>query len=793
MSILASDIERTILAYYGEDSNIWRRLQTGQATHQEILRALGDVPQVQPIRAADGVHVIGYDWAEPMNADLSVINSIVNSANSNAGSYGYSNNGFRAQIPSNWGGSGSTGYIVDAGATVRSTGQTLATIADKASLAITGVNVGAKLGAAIDQALYSIAPDWWDTNFPAINPDTWPSLISENSNGQQFVRTLFGINSNGTTAYVDEKIIAQTYQMLRDLGAFGDGSTSATYTGTVSEFPLPSITSLQVSTNTVVPILNDNGALLYTLSFTGDSPIYTMAFKTSATSQSILIAAISQGSIVQTTTYPNGNSYSTTYRVTYNTYNGTPFAYGGLSYFSSFDPDVAININDLGTSGSYTRQIGTIVIDGVISSSGGVEGIRPLGQSYPYPPTVITGTTLDEVLQQLKTNYPDLFTDSITETTLQDDGTLADTTYLPVPWAVEQTDTQTQPITKDQTEITQQVDDEVIVDTVTQPDPQNPTNDPTDTGTGNGPAIVIPTGNASSLWAVYHPSQAQLDAFGAWLWSSNFVEQIKRLFNDPMQAIIGVHKVFAPIPTGGTQNIKCGYLDSGCPSPIVTSQYTNVDCGTVRCDEYFGNVFDYDPHTRISIYLPFIGVVPLKTSEVMRSSISVSYGVDVITGACLAKVNINRDGAGGVLYSYGGSCACHYPISSGSYAGIISGIITSAIGIAGGIATGNPLSAIGGAMAGLHQAHTEVQRSGGFTGCAGAMGPKKPYLIINRPQTRTAANFAVYDGKPSNSTQFIGDCSGFIRAQEVHFSAPGAFDDEAKEIENLLKAGVLMN
>ena len=95
-------------------------------------------------------------------------------------------------------------------------------------------------------------------------------------------------------------------------------------------------------------------------------------------------------------------------------------------------------------------------------------------------------------------------------------------------------------------------------------------------------------------------------------------------------------------------------------------------------------------------------------------------------------------------------------------------------------------------MAGLRQAHTEVQRSGGFTGCAGAMGPKKPYLIIDRPQTRLAKNFPAYDGKPSNSTQFIGDCSGFIRAQEVHFSAPGAFDDEAKEVESLLKAGVLM-
>ena len=96
-------------------------------------------------------------------------------------------------------------------------------------------------------------------------------------------------------------------------------------------------------------------------------------------------------------------------------------------------------------------------------------------------------------------------------------------------------------------------------------------------------------------------------------------------------------------------------------------------------------------------------------------------------------------------------------------------------------------------MAGLHQAHTEVQRSGGFTGCAGAMGPKKPYLIITRPQTKLAFDFQTYQGKPANSTQFIGDCAGFIRATEVHFSAPGAFDDEAKEVEALLKSGVILD
>ena len=407
--------------------------------------------------------------------------------------------------------------------------------------------------------------------------------------------------------------------------------------------------------------------------------------------------------------------------------------------------------------------------------------------STQYPPTHITGTTTDEVLQQLKQEYPDLFNDSIHTSTLQDDGTIKDDEYVPIPWADIDNKLDDQVVTGDKQQTDTQIKPQIFINIPTD------TTNPPDTGEGNASPFVMPTGNASSLWAVYHPSQSQLNAFGAWLWSSDFVDQLKRLFNDPMQAIIGVHKVFAPIPTGGSQTIKCGYLDSGVSSPTVSSQYTEVNCGTVNCREYFGSVFDYDPHTKVSIYLPFIGVIPLKVSEVMRASITVTYGVDVITGACLAKVKVTRDGGGAILYSYGGSCACHYPISSGSYAGIISGIVTSAIGIAGGIMTGNPLSAIGGAMAGLHQAHTDVQRSGGFTGCSGAMGPKIPYLIIDRPQTRLAADFEAYQGKPANSTQFIGDCSGFVRVTEVHFSAPGVFDEEAREVESLLKAGVKLD
>ena len=158
-----------------------------------------------------------------------------------------------------------------------------------------------------------------------------------------------------------------------------------------------------------------------------------------------------------------------------------------------------------------------------------------------------------------------------------------------------------------------------------------------------------------------------------------------------MQSIIGVHKIFATPPTSGSGNIVVGYLDSGVGANLVSAQYTTIDCGSVNVREQFGNVFDYTD-TTIRLYLPFIGIVDLDTSDVMRGSVHVVYHVDVITGACLAEVKITRDASGGTLYQYAGDAAVRYPISSGSYMGVVAGIASAVGGVASAVMTGASLN-----------------------------------------------------------------------------------------------------
>lgn len=677
--------------------------------------------------------------------------------------------------------------------------------------------IGLKLGKWIDGGLYNIL-DAIGANPPeSLNPETWAQVAQYDSTGAQVFRTLFDIDTNGKMQqYVDANAATYMAYYLRTLGFFNTGETTTNIddtTGLTIRYPLP----ISNASSSVKIVGTSTGNRYHENTYTVTSGAQIAVFRSinSSTEYGWEIAFASAEPFKLTTTEDGKTS----------TISASKAKLKGQTFYFTYTMlwtkqsdgacDSSFNIPTGSITVDALKSAGYILVFGTRTESPAIPGVVDNGQPIPDTSTWTSPASTHTYIQN---NYPEWWNDRLEETVTNPDGTTKTYTYLPFalpdslspegnvqtinqPATTTLVDPETETQTKLQTLIelltnqktTTLVDPETSTQTGTNDTNPTANDNPPDTGSGSGLPFVVPTGNASSLWAVYHPSQSQLNAFGAWLWSSDFVEQLKRLFNDPMQAVIGVHKVFAPIPTGGSSTIKCGYLDSGVSSATVSSQYTEVNCGTVDCREYFGNVFDYDPHTKVSIYLPFIGVVPLKVSEVMRSSITVTYGVDVITGACLAKVKVTRDGGGAILYSYGGSCACHYPISSGSYAGIISGIVTSAIGIAGGIVTGNPLSAIGGAMAGLHQAHTDVQRSGGFTGCSGAMGPKIPYLIIDRPQTRLAADFEAYQGKPSNSAQFIGDCSGFVRATEVHFSAPGVFDEEAREVESLLKAGVKLD
>ena len=321
------------------------------------------------------------------------------------------------------------------------------------------------------------------------------------------------------------------------------------------------------------------------------------------------------------------------------------------------------------------------------------------------------------------------------------------------------------------------------------------TADPTIDG-GDTPTPIIPSigAQATGFVALYNPTQSQLSAFSQYLWSNDFIENFKKLFSNPMDAIIGLHLIYATPSRGDVAEIVCGYSHSGVMSNTVNSQYIEIDCGSIKVNRYFGNVLDYAPYTKLQVYLPFVGIVDLDTNEIMNGTLNIKYRIDVLTGSCLARLKITRGDYKAELYNFAGNCAVQLPISGGSY----SGIIANAIGVAGSIgatiASGGSLAPVlvGSAVSSAVNSHTNVSHSGSLGSNAGALGIMKPYLIITRPKPAEANKFNEFYGKPSNKTVRLSSCNGYTRIKEVHVDNIVATDNELSEIEQLLKEGVII-
>lgn len=308
---------------------------------------------------------------------------------------------------------------------------------------------------------------------------------------------------------------------------------------------------------------------------------------------------------------------------------------------------------------------------------------------------------------------------------------------------------------------------------------------PSDPGAGTG------GGSSNALWAVYNPTLAELNALGAYLWTSNIIDIIQKFLQNPMDAIISLHSIYCTPPTAGPQNIALGYLDSGVAAHIVTSQFIDVDCGSVTVPEYFSDARDYDePYTVTEIYLPFVGIKRLKTADVVGGIVSVVYTVDLYSGACLAKVSVTKIGVKQLLYVYSGNCSMQIPLTGADRTRLLSGAVTGAVG---GIATGGPVGAVVGAIGGAFMGGTSIDRSGSFSANAGCMGVKKPYILITRKYAYDAGYYNGFYGFPSNVTVTLSQCRGYTRVRAVHIDTIiNATDSEKNEIESLLKEGVII-
>jgi hypothetical protein len=246
--------------------------------------------------------------------------------------------------------------------------------------------------------------------------------------------------------------------------------------------------------------------------------------------------------------------------------------------------------------------------------------------------------------------------------------------------------------------------------------------------------------------------------------------------------------------------------------PVLSSQYVQLNCGTVSLAEYYGAAMDYAPYTQVQLYVPYCGVYNIDVDDVMAGTSSLVYNIDLLSGACSAMLTCNKGNLNSVIYNFTGNVNTNIPVTSQDWAQLIRSVISAAgtVGmaiatsgasmaaegaagaVASAVAAGSAGAAIGSANNILGSAKPTISRGGGLSTAMGALSVQVPYFIISRPVQSIPNLYEHYNGLPANITKKLSEVSGMTVVDNIFINLPTATDNEKNEIETLLKGGVIL-
>lgn len=355
------------------------------------------------------------------------------------------------------------------------------------------------------------------------------------------------------------------------------------------------------------------------------------------------------------------------------------------------------------------------------------------------------------------------------------------------------------------------------------PDPYNPggtseTQEPNGSFDDTSDTISVPSTPAlnlalSNFMSAYSPNITKINELANFIWGdySGLDRHIAKFFADPTDAIISLHMVPFTPSTSSDVEVTVGKYGTGISMPPITTQFKDVDCGSLTIEPYWDNYLDYNPYTRLTLVLPYVGEVQLDPDEVMGQTVSVLYRVDVLSGAFVCFVST----ATKILAQYTGCCILTVPISSASYAAANAAIMRlaiSAVGLGTG-AVGYSAAMEGGVAKEIKQAKAGLMdaagnagssamsvvnakvnhsHSGSIAGTAGFLGRQKPYLLIHRARQSVPEDANRYYGYPCNVTFKLEDLTGFTKIKNIVMDDLPFTRGEIEDLRAILAAGVYL-
>ena len=281
--------------------------------------------------------------------------------------------------------------------------------------------------------------------------------------------------------------------------------------------------------------------------------------------------------------------------------------------------------------------------------------------------------------------------------------------------------------------------------------------------------------------------QIELKKLSQFLWTSDFFDNILLVNNSPIENIISLKALIGTVTTIGTsQALTLGNVTTTA-NVVPCNESITINVGSITLPRKYNNFLDFEPYTKVQIYLPFYGCAMLDSSLVIGRTITIKYIIDVITAT--AKIKIIHDNK--TLYEFKTTCGSDLPITSSNRASVEMGYLSSGVGMGVSIASGNVL---GGLASGLSMAQSQYHSStsGNVSGVLNFHDSRMVTVLVDRPVYTELRNFNKTHGRVCNLSKTLRDLRGFTKCAENVQIPFNCLDEERNMIIEQLVNGVII-
>ena len=310
-------------------------------------------------------------------------------------------------------------------------------------------------------------------------------------------------------------------------------------------------------------------------------------------------------------------------------------------------------------------------------------------------------------------------------------------------------------------------------------DPEDNTDDTVD-----GSTNISVSGEVCKTFQI---SDIELRKLSQFLWSSNFFDNVLLVNNRPIENIISLKAVIGNASTtGASQVLTLGNVASTV-NVIPCAETITINVGGITIPKKYNNFLDFEPYTKVQIYLPFYGTAMLNSSLVVGRRIDISYIIDVITGT--AKISIKH--ANKTLYEYKTTCACDLPLTASNRASVEMGYISSGLGMGVSLASGNVIGAVASGLS-MAQSQFSSNTNGNVSGVVDFHDSRMVTVMVDRPVYSELKMFNKTHGRVCNLSKTLKNLKGFTKCANSVQLPFNCLDKEREMIIELLTSGVIL-